>query len=493
MRRRYDPTHRSWARRLCDLIVPSFVLLLAVGCPQPVVPPPPPVDRPSKEVETLIQDCLEQWGRAHALVQRGPEFTSHMQAAIEKARQADAQGGGRNGLSKTVLGKLVLEANGADGVEEALRLATAAAAEDKGFAPAFLLRAELHLTRRQSDMTIEALAQAKKDLEDAQRAICWLEHGGRMDDPLPPQDDFYSNLLTPPLEMLERLRVIDRYLAFDLGNKAAVPIDAVTAAGGGGHSNDASIAAQGVDVIGKLKARHRLGTLAFDLARFDFEKQPVTPVLLAQYKKNLDDLLGKLDPNCFEAKLELLKVQLRLATELPTRTDDSFLAAYDIARSMIENNGPMVRNDPRVRFACFSAICGYAEFRVSRFVELNDVATEIATKRSLYESVENLTAEFIGTPGKRIAQDPGLLFDLIAVRVGYDLATLRFYAPFAGKDAAAKREFERNRVACEQWLLALEELAVELPPAAESAADERLHRLRVRRDEVISNPKEGTR
>lgn len=462
-------TVRFLARAAAWLLLP-FVF----GCPQPVAPPPPPVDRPSKEVETLLDDALAAWATAHAEPGRGEEYRAHLSRAIELVRRADSQGGGRNGLAKTLLAKLVFELDAAAGIKEALRFATAACAEDKGFVPAFLVAAELELSRRQGEMSEEALAKANRDLDAASRAIVWLERGGRMEDPLPPMHDFYDGAMKPPEEMIERLRVIERYLAFDLSNDAAVPTELVLAAGGAARRSASSLVVPGVGTIGRLKARHRLASLSLELAGFDRDAVPVRPTILADYRRILDETLGKLDPDCFEAKFELLKVQFRLASELPTRTDETWLAAHDLAKTMLEYGSVMVRNEPRVRVLAYRVFAGYAEFRVSRLVALGDEATEIAQRRALYESVENLTAVLLGPAGALVVTDAPVAVDLLAARLGYDLATLEFFARFARKDARARSEFESNRIACEQRFADLLGLKDDLD-AEGCAAIDRVH------------------
>lgn len=456
------------------------------GCPKPVVPPPPPVDRPSKEVETILDDALAAWATAHAQPSRGEEYRAHLSRAIEFVRRADAQGGGRNGLAKTLLAKLVVEIDGAAGIPEALRFATAACAEDKGFAPAFLLAAELQLSRRQGEMSEEALAKADRDLRGAFQAIAWLERGGRIEDPLPPSNDFYSQVMKPPEEMVERLRVIERYLAFDLANDAAVPSELAMAAGGTARRSATSLVVPGVGTIGKLKARHRLGSLSLELAGFEFDGQPVKPTLLADYRRILDEVLGKLDPDCFAAKYELLKVQYRLATELPTRTDDTWLAAHDLAKTMLEYGSVMVRNEPRVRVLAYRVFAGYAEFRVSRLVALGDEATELAQRRALYESVENLTSALLGPPGALVVAEPDVAVDLLAARLGYDLATLEFFARFARQDPRARAEFEANRILCEQRFADLAGVQDDLDAHGREAVDRVTERLRDRHTAALA-------
>lgn len=468
-----------------------LAVLCTLGCPKPVVPPPPPVDRPSKEVETILDDALAAWATAHAHPSRGEEYRAHLSRAIEFVRRADAQGGGRNGLAKTLLAKLVFELDGAAGIPEAVRLATAACAEDKGFAPAFLVAAELQLSRRQGEMTAEALAKADRDLKGAFHAIAWLERGGRIGEPWPEGSDFYAGAMTPPEEMVERLRVIERFLAFDLGNDGAVPTEVAMAAGGGARRSPSSLAAPGAATIGRLKARHRLASLSLELAGFDLDGTPVKPTLLADYRRILDEVLGKLDPDCFEAKYELAKVQYRLATELPTRTDDTWLAAHDLAKTMLEYGGVMVRNEPRVRVLAYRVFAGYAEFRVSRFVALGDETAELASRGALYETVENLTAALLGPPGAVVVKEPEVAVDLLAARLGYDLSTLEFFARFARRDAGARAEYERNRIACEQRFADLHAVKDELDARGREAVDRVASRLRQRFDAALATARES--
>jgi hypothetical protein len=471
------------ARRAALWIVVSIAI---TGCPTPVVQPPREVDRPSEAVERLIDDALEAWVQAHLQPDRGDRYRQEMSRAIDRLRQATAPGTPRNGLARALLAKMVYEADGAAGIQEALGLATAACAEDKGFAPAFILRAQLILARRQTDLTERALLDADASLAGGFDAIVWIERGGRITGPSPPPDEFYASVLDPVKEMAERLRLIDRYLAFEIGNESAIPPELAAQLGLGRRPSAATLAVPGTGTIGKLKARHRIAKLSLELARLDFEGQQATPPRLAEYRRAIDDTLRRLDPDCFAAKFEMLKVQYRLASLPVTRTDATWQEAFDLARSILELEGELVRNEPYVRVIAFTVIAGYAEYRMSRVLTPDEYTREATTRKALYEWVDVLSDEYIGPPGDLVEDNWLVALPLLEARIGYDLQRTEFFAGQAKTDPAMRPHFHGYRQLVEAHLFDLDDLYSSADPDARVAIDATRAKLRARLERVVA-------